>query len=64
MGGITGRYADPTAFRKWARIGVIIKPFQYWSWLGLVAYFAAVSTLASAALFMVGAMTGTLRRFA
>ena len=37
-GGVTGSHAYAPAFRSLARAGVIIRPFHYWSFMGLTAF--------------------------
>jgi hypothetical protein len=45
-GGVTGSHAYASALRSLARTGVIIRPFHYWSFLGLTAFgFVILSVL-------------------
>ncbi len=44
-GGVTGSKAYAPAFRSLARSGVIIRPFHFWSFIGLTGFGVAMLTI-------------------
>lgn len=54
QGGVTGPHAYAPVFRSLARAGVIIRPFHYWSFLGLTTFgFVMLSVLVGGAVMIV-----------
>ena len=64
-GGVTGSRAYAPAFRSLARAGVIIRPFHYWSFMGLTAFgIVMLTVLVGGAAFItvaIGQVAGPVR---
>ncbi|MGC1496715.1 MAG: DUF6404 family protein [Sulfitobacter sp.] len=61
-GGITGSYAYAPLFHACARVGIIMKPLHYRSWVGLTLFFMALSVFIAVFVLVASALTGVMPR--
>jgi len=61
-GGVTGTYAYAPLFQVCARIGIIMKPLHYRSWIGLILFFMALAIFITAFVLIASLMTGVMPR--
>lgn len=62
QGGVTGAYAYAPLFQVCAKMGFIMKPLHYRSWMGLIAFFMVTTVCIAGFLLFAVALTGTMPR--